>query len=236
MSLENKKIAIIGGTSGMGLATAKTAIAAGAEVIIASRSQEKLTAAQQEIGGTVKAQSIDLMQEDSIREFFQAIGAIDHLVVSGSSVKSGSLQELSIADAQRSMASKFWGPYLAAKYAQINPGGSIVLFSGILSRKPSPGMAIVSAINAAVEGLGRALAVELAPIRVNVVSPGLVATPAYEGMPPDQREGMFQSAASHLPVGRIGNSEDLAATVIHLMENGYMTGAVVDVDGGSLVT
>lgn len=235
MSLENKKIVIIGGTSGMGLATAKAAIAARAEVIIASRSQEKLTAAQKDIGSGVLTQTIDLMQEDLIREFFQTVGSIDHLVVSGSSVKSGSLRELATADAQRSMASKFWGPYLAAKHAQINSNGSIVLFSGILSRKPSAGMAIVSAINAAVEGLGRALAVELAPIRVNVISPGLVATPVYEGMLPEQRESMFQSAASHLPVGRIGNPEEIAATVIHLMENGYITGAVIDVDGGGLL-
>lgn len=236
MSLENQKIVIIGGTSGMGLATAKAAITTGAQVTIASRSPDKLTAAQQEIGGNVAAQPIDLMQEDSIRKFFQTVGAIDHLVVSGSSVKSGALRELATEDAQRSMASKFWGPYLAAKYVQVNANGSIVLFSGSLSRKPSAGMAIVSAINAAVEGLGRALAVELAPLRVNVISPGLVATPAYEGMSPDQRDKMFQGAASHLPVGRIGNPDEIAATAIHLMQNGYMAGAVIDVDGGSLVT
>ncbi len=235
MSLENKKIVIIGGTSGMGLATAKAAIATGASVTIASRSKEKLETTQKEIGGHVEAQPIDLMQENSIRDFFQTVGSIDHLVVSGSSTKSGSFRDLATEDAKTSMASKFWGPYLAAKYAQINSNGSIVLFSGILSRKPSSGMAVVSAINAAVEGLGRALAVELAPIRVNVISPGLVATSAYDKMPEDQREAMFQNAASHLPVGRIGNPEEIAATVLHLMENGYITGAVIDVDGGGLL-
>jgi NAD(P)-dependent dehydrogenase (short-subunit alcohol dehydrogenase family) len=235
MSLENKKVVIIGGTSGMGLATAKAAIATGASVTIASRSKEKLETAQKEIGGHVEAQPIDLMQENSIRDFFQTVGSIDHLVVSGSSTKSSSFRDLATEDAKTSMTSKFWGPYLAAKYAQINSNGSIVLFSGILSRKPSSGMAVLSAINAAVEGLGRALAVELAPIRVNVISPGLVATSAYEKMPEDQREAMFQNTANRLPVGRIGNPEEIAATVLHLMENGYITGAVIDIDGGALV-
>lgn len=220
----------------MGLATANAAIAAGASVIIASRSMEKLETAKKEIGGHIEAQPIDLLNEDSIHKFFQTVGAIDHLVVSGSSMKSGSIRELATEDAKASMASKFWGPYLAAKYAPINSNGSIVLFSGILSRKPSSGMAIVSAVNAAVEGLGRALAVELAPIRVNVISPGLVTTPAYEKMPEDQREAMFENTASHLPVGRIGYPEEIAATVIHLLENGYMTGTVIDVDGGGLLT
>lgn len=219
----------------MGLATAVAASSAGAHVIVASRSEEKLKAAHKEIGGNVKTYQIDLLQENSIGELFQTVGAIDHLVITGSSIKSGAFRELAIEDAQASMASKFWGPYLAAKYAQINSNGSIVLFSGILSRKPSPGRAVVSAINAAVEGLGRALAVELAPIRVNVISPGLVATPAYEKMPEDKRKAMFENAASHLPVGRIGTSEDIAATVLHLLENGYITGAVIDIDGGGLL-
>lgn len=235
MSVQGKKVVIIGGTSGIGLATAKAAIAAGAEVVIASRSAQKLATAKADIGGEIDAQTIDLMAESSIHDFFQNMGQIDHLVISAGSVKTGPIRELAFNDAVDSMTSKFWGPYLAAKYAQVNPDTSITLFSGILSRRPSPGFAALASINAAVEGLGRALALELAPVRVNVISPGLVETPVYEGMPPAQRQAYFESMAKQLPVKRIGTPEDIAATVLHLMQNGYTTGTVVDVDGGSLL-
>lgn len=235
MSVQGKKVVIIGGTSGIGLATAKAAIAAGAEVVIASRSAQKLATAKADIGCKIDAQTIDLMAESSIHDFFQNMGQIDHLVISAGSVKTGPIRELAFNDAVDSMTSKFWGPYLAAKYAQVNPDTSITLFSGILSRRPSPGFAALASINAAVEGLGRALALELAPVRVNVISPGLVETPVYEGMPPAQRQAYFESMAKQLPVKRIGTPEDIAATVLHLMQNGYTTGTVVDVDGGSLL-
>lgn len=235
MSVQGKKVVIIGGTSGIGLATAKAAIAAGAEVVIASRSAQKLATAKADIGGKIDAQTIDLMAESSIHDFFQNMGQIDHLVISAGSVKTGPIRELAFNDAVDSMTSKFWGPYLAAKYAQVNPDTSITLFSGILSRRPSPGFAALASINAAVEGLGRALALELAPVRVNVISPGLAEAPVYEGMPPAQRQAYFESMAKQLPVKRIGTPEDIAATVLHLMQNGYTTGTVVDVDGGSLL-
>ena len=133
------------------------------------------------------------------------------------------------------MDSKFWGPYRAIKAAQMQPTGSITLFSGVLSRKPSPDMVAVAAINAAVEGLGRALAVELAPVRVNVISPGLVKTAAYDGMSDEQREGIYQTAAAHLPVRRVGEPEDIADMALQIMTNPYLTGAVLDIDGGSLL-
>lgn len=235
MSVQGKEVVIIGGTSGIGLATAKAAIAAGAEVVIASRSAQKLATAKADVSGNIDARTIDLMAESSIQDFFQKIGQIDHLIISAGSVKTGPIRELAFNDAVDSMTSKFWGPYLAAKYAQVNSDGSIALFSGILSRRPSPGFAALASINAAVEGLGRALALELAPVRVNVISPGLVETPVYEGMPPAQRQAYFESVAKQLPVKRIGTPEDIPATVLQLMQNVYTTGTVVDVDGGSLL-
>ncbi|MBE9189622.1 SDR family oxidoreductase [Gloeocapsopsis crepidinum LEGE 06123] len=235
MSLANKKVVIIGGSSGIGLATAKATLTAQAKVLIAGRSLEKLQQAQQEIGDEVEIRSLDLLQENAIKQFCTDVGVIDHLVIPGSSVKTGLLRELDTADAQKSMASKFWGSYLLTKYAQIADCGSIVLFSGILSRRPSPGYTVLAAINAAVEAFGRALALELAPVRVNVVSPGLVDTPVYAGMPQQQREAFLQSTADKLPVKRIGQPEDIAATVLYLLENGYTTGTVIDVDGGSLL-
>jgi NAD(P)-dependent dehydrogenase (short-subunit alcohol dehydrogenase family) len=235
MGIENESVVIIGGSSGMGLAIAKEAADAGGAVTIAGRSQSKLDEASRAIAGDVTTYIVDLSDERSVMKLFQSIGSFDHLVVSGSSVKTGQLRELSLADARASMDSKFWGAYMATRYAQIRPKGSITFFSGILSRRPSPGLASLAAINAAVEALGRALALELAPIRVNVVSPGLTDTPAYAKMPDDARKGMFAAAAKRLPVGRVGKPEDIASLTLELMRNSFLTGLVVDVDGGAML-
>ena len=218
MSLEAQSIVIIGGSSGIGLAIAKEAVDAGADVTIA---------------GDVVIRTVDLSDEDSVKRLFLQIGSFDHLVVTGGSVKTGPFRELSLAEARASMDSKFWGQYLAARYAQIRPKGSITLFSGILSRRPSAELSSLAAINAAVEALGRALAVELVPIRVNVVSAGLIDTPAYGAMLDDARKGMFAAVAKRSLVGRVGEPEDVAS--LELMCNGFMTGVVVDVDGGGLL-
>ena len=235
MGIENESVVIIGGSSGMGLAIAKEAADSGAAVIIAGRSQGKLDEASHVIAGDVATYIVDLSDEGSVMKLFQSIGSFDHLVITGSSVKTGQLRELSLADARASMDSKFWGAYMAARYAQIRLRGSITFFSGILSRRPSPGSASLAAINAAVEALGRALAVELAPIRVNVVSPGLTDTPAHAQMPDDARKGMFAAAAKRLPVGRVGKPEDIASLTLELMRNTFLTEIVVDIDGGAML-
>ena len=235
MGIENESVVIVGGSSGMGLAIAKEAADAGAAVIIAGRSQGKLDEASRVIAGDVASYIVDLSDEGSVMKLFQSTGSFDHLVITGSSVKTGQLRELSLADARASMDSKFWGAYMAAGYAQIRPKGSITLFSGILSRRPSPGLASLAAINAAVEALGRALALELAPIRVNAVSPGRTDTPAYATMPDDARNGMFAAAAKRLPVGRVGKPEDIASLTLELMRNSFLTGLVIDVDGGAML-
>jgi NAD(P)-dependent dehydrogenase (short-subunit alcohol dehydrogenase family) len=235
VGIENESVVIIGGSSGIGLAIAKEAADAGAAVTIAGRSQSKLDKACQAVAGDVTTQIVNLSDEQSVMKLFALIGPFDHLVVSGSSVKTGQLHDLPLADARASMDSKFWGQYMAVRYAQIRPNGSITLFPGILSRRPSAGLASLAAINAAVEALGRALAIELAPVRVNVVSPGLTDTPAYGEMPDDARKGMFAGAAKRLPVGRVGRAEDIASLALELMRNGFMTGVVVDVDGGAML-
>lgn len=235
MIIEAQSIVIIGGSSGMGLAIAKEAVDAGADVTIAGRSQAKLDEACQAIAGDVTTHTVDVSDEQSVKRLFSQIGSFDHLVVTGSSVKTGPFRELSLADGRASMDSKFWGQYMAARYAQIRPKGSITIFSGILSRRPSAGFASLAAINAAVEALGRALAIELAPVRVNVVSPGMTDTPAYAGMSDDARMGMFAEAAERSLVGRIGRPEDIASLALELMCNSFMTGVVVDVDGGGLL-
>ena len=237
MRLSEQKVLVIGGSSGMGLAIATASALAGAEVLIASRSDSRLKEAAEKIGSGVKWHTVDFTDEISVKSFFDFAGPIDHLVIPGSAVRTGPLKELPIADAKSSMDSKFFGPYLAVKYAQVNPQGSIILFSGILSRRPDKGSPILAAINSAVETLGKALAVELAPVRVNVISPGMTRdTGAYLGMPDQAREEMFSGVAQSLPVKRVGLPSDIASVAIELMSNSFITGTVIDVDGGGLLS
>lgn len=235
MNLSEQTVVVIGGGSGMGLAIASAASTAGANVIIASRTLDKLNKAAQDIGERTKAIVLDMTDEASIKHFFSEIGVIDHLVITASSVKTGPIKTLSSENAIASMRSKFWGPYLCARYAQIKPTGSLTFFSGVLSRKPAAGLAALCAVNAAVEGLGRALAIELAPVRVNVISPGLTDTGVYNGMPEAMRKSFFEDTAKSLPVGRIGKSEDIAEAALMLMTNEFMTGVTLDIDGGAML-
>jgi len=235
-TLKGQTVVVIGGSSGMGLAVAEKSIQSGARVVIASRSRDKLQAAAGRIGGDVHWQVVDTTDEASVADLFERLGAVDHLVIPGSSVKTGPLGELPLADAQFTMQSKFWGPYLCAKHARINPAGSITFFSGILSRRPGLNDAVLASVNAAVEAMGRALAKDLAPVRVNVISPGMTAgTGAYLKIPEAIRERMFSSIAERLPVGRVGRPEDIADAVLMIMTNGFITGVVLDVDGGGLI-
>jgi len=234
--LENAKVLVIGGSSGMGLAVARKAAALGAAVTIASRNEAKVRDAAASIGKSVETAVVDTSSEESVAALFASMGPLDHLVISGSSVRSGTLREMALEDALFTMQSKFWGPYLCAKHATIQPTGSITFFSGILSRRPGKNDAVLGPVNAAVEALGRALARDLAPVRVNTLSPGMTqGTGAYLGMPEEARNGMYRAIAERLPVGKVGNPEDIADATILLMTNPFITGVVLDVDGGGLL-
>jgi NAD(P)-dependent dehydrogenase (short-subunit alcohol dehydrogenase family) len=167
-SMESKKVVIIGGSAGIGLATATGAVALGAEVIIAARTPEKLERARQDIGGSVETAVLDISQEEQVRSFFEEVGAFDHLTTPGGVTSGGGIFTIETSVAQQSFANKFWGQYFAAKYGapHIRPGGSIVLISGQFSQRPSAGAVIIASVNSAVEGLGRALAVSASGLTV----------------------------------------------------------------------
>lgn len=237
MDIAKQKVVVIGGSSGIGLAVAQAVVAAGGQVAIAGRSSDKLKAAQSQIGEQVATYQLDIADEASVKSFFLEIGAFDALVVTAFLGITGSFLELETAQARQVFESKFWGQYYAAKYAaaQINVAGSITLFSGSAAHKPIANLSALAAANGAVEALARSLAVELSPIRVNVVSPGLVATPAYDGMSAEYRKDYFEQVANALPAKRIGQPEDIAQTVLYLMQNKFTTGSVVNINGGTFL-
>lgn len=236
MQLANKRIVIIGGTSGIGAATAKLAAENGASLIITGLSDASIDKLKSEIKTSVEVKyfKLDIADEKATKEFFAQIDEFDYLTTPGSTVPKGEFLTMESAIAKTGFNSKFWGQYYAAKYAapKIKPGGAIVFFSGVISQRPQPKLVIMTAVNSAVEGLGRALAVELAPIRVNVISPGFVDTPRYHVMPENERNAMINALASRIPLGKIGSAEELAQAVLFLMTNTYVTGTILDADGG----
>ncbi|MCS0501933.1 SDR family oxidoreductase [Ancylobacter mangrovi] len=235
MTLSGKRILIIGGTSGIGFGAAEAVLEAGASVLVASRSAEKVEAAAARLGERAFGQILDTTDEAGIEAFFAAQAPFDHVVVSAARTKVAAVRELPLADAYDSMNSKFWGAYRVARAAKIVDGGSLTLVSGFLSIRPKKGAAIQSAINAALEGLTRGLALELAPVRVNCVSPGLVMTEMYGGLAGDARQSMFEGAAQRLPVGLVGTPTHIAVQIMAFIANPYLTGSTVYVDGGGAI-
>jgi NAD(P)-dependent dehydrogenase (short-subunit alcohol dehydrogenase family) len=183
----------------------------------------------------VKLRVLDTSDNNLLERFFQQEQAWDHVVVSAAQTKGGPIRGLSLADAEATMDSKFWGAYRVARAAHIKEGGSLTFISGFLSERPSGTAVLQGAINAALESLARGLALELAPIRVNAVSPGLIETPIWDELPSEKRTALFEGTASHLPVGRIGQPHDIASAVLFVMTTSFATGSTVRVDGGAVI-
>jgi NAD(P)-dependent dehydrogenase (short-subunit alcohol dehydrogenase family) len=228
------KVVIIGGSSGMGLSIAKMLYDENHEVIIASRSKEKLKNAIKEIG-PIESYVLDATSEKDVASFFKETGYFDHLIITAAGFVMGPFLTMPINQAKEFFESKFWSQYLAAKYGApyLHKGGSITFFCGVAGQKPFLHLASASAINAAIEGLTRALALELAPIRVNAISPGTVSTPVWDSIPEKERLKEFERTAEELPVKKIGKPEDIAKAVRYLIDCDFATGSIVYIDGGA---
>jgi NAD(P)-dependent dehydrogenase (short-subunit alcohol dehydrogenase family) len=233
MQFDQQKIVVVGGSSGIGYATAALAKAQGGEVVIASRPGARLEAAARSLG--VKAIAADVTNDEAVENLFDAVGAVDHVIVTAGQLRTGPIKTLPIAEAQMTMEIKFWGAWRVARAAAIKPSGSLTIVSGFLSIRPRVGSAIVGATNGALESLVKSLALEFAPVRVNAVSPGMIDTPIRAAMPEEQRVAMLAKVAAGLPVGRVGLADDIAQPILGFMANGFATGAVLFLDGGGSI-
>lgn len=228
-------ILIVGGTSGIGLATAKLAAAMGGKVTIASRTAEKVKAAKESIGAGAAGRVIDVTNDRGVEEFFSDGTVWDHVVVTGSQVKIAAVRELAIETARASFDSKYWGFYRVARSAQIKPGGSLGVVAGVLATRPVAGRALMGSINGAIESLVQGLALELKPVRVNAVSPATIDTEMWSAMPKEARDAMFAKVCATYPAGCVGRPEDIARQLLLFAGTKYATGTIVTLDGGASI-
>jgi NAD(P)-dependent dehydrogenase (short-subunit alcohol dehydrogenase family) len=179
--------------------------------------------------------ALDLADADAVQALFARLGPFDHLVfTAGETLQLGSLASTDVAAARSFFGLRYWGAFLAAKHGSgsIRQGGSIVFTSGLAGHRPHSGWALGASICCAMEGLTRALAVELAPIRVNIVCPGVVKTPLWGNMTDMDREALYRQMEAKLLVGHVGEAEEVAEAYLYLMRQTYGTGQVLGVDGG----
>ena len=239
VSLKGKKVVVVGGTSGLGLATAQAAAGEGAQVVIAGSRKERLDRAMATLPVGASGSVLDVTQERHVGKFFEQVGAFDHLVyTAGDKLHVEDIESMSMAHAQRLFAVRYWGAFASIKYGarNIRVGGSIVLTSGGVSQRPWKGASVSASMCGAVESLMRAMAIELAPIRVNLVQPGLVKTDLWDAMTPEARQAMYDRRAELLPVGHVGEAADVAEAYLYLMRERFSTGATLVVDGGAALT
>ncbi|MCD9878939.1 SDR family oxidoreductase [Streptomyces guryensis] len=235
--MEGTHVVVIGGTSGIGLAIARGALREGAQVTIGARGAVRLSKTAAELGPAASTGILDVTDESSVRNFFENKEGIDYLALCPGTQPMGSIYDIKADDVLRCLSTKLVGQLLCVRHAapRMNRHGAIVLLAGSSGFRPVMGMSVSGAANAGVAAAGRTLALELAPIRVNVLVPGMIATPGSFHVPHHGRSALHDSAACLTPLGRIGSPEDVATEVLHLFRSPYTTGLVHFVDGGALL-
>jgi NAD(P)-dependent dehydrogenase (short-subunit alcohol dehydrogenase family) len=234
--LQGRTVLVIGRASGIAQAVTMAARREGAQVIVAGRDRHKLESAYDD--GGVRAETVDVTDDDSIAALASRIGQIDHLVTTASARARGLLKDLDRDEIRRSFDTKVIGPMMLAKLLSphIAAGGSFTLFSGVAAFKPAVGYLGVAVTNGAADFLTRSLALELAPIRVNAISPGVIDTGIWDSLGEQGKQEYFEHFRTHNPARRIGAVEDIADAVLFAMTNRFLTGVTLRVDGGEPLT
>lgn len=240
-TLAGQRVVVIGGSEGIGLAVAEGALRDGAEVVLASRSAEKLARAQAALHGAVPGAAAvsthptDIADEAAVEALFAAVGPYDHLVVCAVLPAFAPLHEVDNASAERVLSVKFWGTFWAAKHGsrRIAPTGSITLYGGMAAHRAGVGESILAFAQGGTEAFTRALALELAPVRVNCVCPGVTETPLWDTVDAGLRDAIWAEQRERLPVRRIADAHDAAEPALYLMRNRFTTGEVLVIDGGA---
>jgi len=236
--LTGQTAVIAGGSSGIGFASGKALMELGASVTLVGRSSNRLVDAKDRLGGTTNIASLDLSDMDSTASFFKEHGPLDHLVLSA--VSGASLGPFIDADnsaLRETFDNKFWlyMNTLRAALAVLKENGSITMITGASAQNPVPGTTALAAVNGALEAMIGPLAVELAPRRVNAISPGVIHTEAWDRVPAEAREINFVRAAEKTPVGTIGTADQAGQAVASLISNPFLDGVILVVDGGLML-
>ena len=238
MDLSGKSAIVLGGTSGIGLSAVQHLERTGATVVAGSRSRAHIEQAASSTGATVTYQEIDVLDRDRLSAIFEAAAPFDILVncATGGERASGPFLEMDLDGFQGSFR-KLWGYVNSVRLGaeHMAAEGAIVLVSGFPARKSNPGSSAISTVGNAVEGFVRAIAPEIAPRRINVVAPGLIDTPMFP-MQGEGRDQFFQKATENTLIPRAGTADEVASAILFLLQNDYMTGSTIDVEGGALLT
>jgi NAD(P)-dependent dehydrogenase (short-subunit alcohol dehydrogenase family) len=233
MELKDQNVVIIGGSSGIGLATAYLAQSQGAVVTITGRSEDKLRQAASDLG-VAKTAILEIAKEADVRQLFTDCHTIDHLVILGAGLALGAMRDASLEDLSLPITDRLLGAIQVIRHAIPKmSGGSITLMSGLLASRPVVGMSAVAAAIGGIEAMTRALALELAPVRVNAIAPGYIDTPLLRSALNDRYEEIVKAQSAILPAQRIGTSEETARAIVFLMTSGFITGEILHIDGGA---
>jgi NAD(P)-dependent dehydrogenase (short-subunit alcohol dehydrogenase family) len=239
MELQRKRVIVVGAGSGIGRSVAIAASRAGASVILAGRKREALEQTAALAAGLAYISVIDAANESEVEAFFAGIGAFDHLVSTIGQGVTGIVTDLRAGDVERAMNAKLWAPFFLVKHGRphIAADGSFTFFSGIRGARPTSRSSITSLVNGGLEAFAKAMAVELGPIRVNVIAPGIVDSgPSFWSVLGDEaRDRMFADFAQRSPARRVGLPDEQASAVLFAIGNPFLTGAVIPVDGGALL-
>ena len=233
--MTSNHVLVIGGSSGIGLALAELLLADNVAVTIAGRSRQRLAAAHRRLP-RLHTHRVDIADEGQVQELLEAVVPVQHVVVTAADATNAvaPIRDLTIANARALIDTKLLGPWLVAKYAadSLGAGSTLTFTSGFSAYRPGPGASMTAAVNGALEALARALALELAPTRVNAVSPGWTDTPMWDTIAGEHRAQRLSEMAARLPVGRVGQPEDTASAILALIRNDHITGTLLHVDGG----